>query len=307
MSKMQANLCLLCVTLLWSTEVIIFACIPTDVVPFATTAITNLIGAALLILCFFKRIRSAIRKGGKKLLLRGLLLGVLNCSYNVLYLYGLDDFDVSTGAFTLSITVVVLPVLLLMRKTGVSKKTWISAGFVLIGILVALAHNLINISVPGLLTITAGCIIRAFFISQLNRYAREYDPVSLTSLLSLTVGIISYIIWLFVQPTTFAAIPWNSQIIASLFIHTYFVVALAQTLNTFAQRRATPASATIIYSMEILFSVIWGAVLPGTLIDRVVPDAYIMIGVVFIVFGNIIEIIDFSKFRRRKEARDGTA
>ena len=307
MNKLQANLCLLCVTLLWSTEVIIFACIPNDVVPFATTAITNLIGAALLILCFFKRILKAIRKDGKKLLLRGLLLGVMNCAYNVLYLYGLDDFDVSTGAFTLSITVVVLPVLLLMRKTGVSKKTWLSAVLVLIGIMAALSRNLINISVQGLLIIIAGCIIRAVFIIQLNRYAREYDPVSLASVLVLTVGVLSFFIWLFIQPTTFAAIPWNSQIIASLFIYAYFIVALAQTLNTFAQRRATPASATIIYSLEILFSVIWGAVLPENLIDRVIPDINIIIGVIFIVLGNIVEVIDFSKFRRRKEARDGSA
>ena len=52
MNKLQANLCLICVTMLWSTEVIIFACIPDDVVPFATTSITNIIGALLLFLCF---------------------------------------------------------------------------------------------------------------------------------------------------------------------------------------------------------------------------------------------------------------
>jgi hypothetical protein len=48
MNKFQANICLVCVTLLWSTEVIIYACIPDSVVPFATTSITSMIGAALL-------------------------------------------------------------------------------------------------------------------------------------------------------------------------------------------------------------------------------------------------------------------
>ena len=64
MNKLQANLCLLCVTLLWSTEVIIFAVIPDSVEPFATTAITSLIGGALLCLCFFKRIKAALKSGG---------------------------------------------------------------------------------------------------------------------------------------------------------------------------------------------------------------------------------------------------
>ena len=123
MNKLQANLCLLCVTLIWSTEVVIFACIPNDVLPFATTCITSLTGAVLLFLGFFKRIIAAFRRDGLKLVRDCLLLSVLDCSYNVMYIYGLDDFDVSTGAFTLSMTAVVLPVILLMKKkTLISKR-----------------------------------------------------------------------------------------------------------------------------------------------------------------------------------------
>lgn len=173
MNKLQANLCLLCVTLLWSTEVVIFACIPDSVLPFATTCITSFIGAALLFLCFFKRIISSIKKDGFKLIRSCLLLSVLDCSYNVMYIYGLNDFDVSTGAFTLSMTAVVLPVILLMRKENVDLKTWISAGLVLAGIMFALARNLFNISVAGFLLIFIGCIIRAFFIVRLNHFAKK--------------------------------------------------------------------------------------------------------------------------------------
>ena len=39
MNYLQANLCLLCVTFCWSTEVIIFSCIPDAVSPFAVTSI----------------------------------------------------------------------------------------------------------------------------------------------------------------------------------------------------------------------------------------------------------------------------
>ena len=99
MNKLQANLCLICVTLCWSTEVIIFACIPNDIVSFATTAITNAIAAIILSACFFKRVKAELKRSTKKLLLRCLLLGVLNCIYNTLYLQGLDYFDVSSGAF----------------------------------------------------------------------------------------------------------------------------------------------------------------------------------------------------------------
>lgn len=296
MNKMQANLCLICVTLLWSTEVIIFACIPDTVVPFATTAITSLIGAALLFFCFFRRITSALKKSGKKILLTGLLLSVLNCGYNVLYQYGLKEFDVSTGAFTISMTVVILPVILLMmRRQNVGKKTWVSAIFVLVGIVVSYLGRIGSLNIPGLLVLIGGCIVRAVYIIKLNEVARQYDPVSISALIAAFVGVISFVIWFVLQPSTFAAIEWNSQIIASLFIHAYFIVMFAQTINIFAQRNATPAAATIIYSMEIIFSLIWGMTMPSTIVTPVTPDVFMVIGAAFIVLGNLWEIVDVKR------------
>ena len=296
MNKMQANLCLICVTLLWSTEVIIFACIPDTVVPFATTAITSLIGAALLFFCFFRRITSAVKKSGKKILLTGLLLSVLNCGYNVLYQYGLKEFDVSTGAFTISMTVVILPVILLMmRRQNVGKKTWSSAIFVLVGIVVSYRGRIGSLNIPGLLVLIGGCIVRAVYIIKLNEVARQYDPVSISALIAAFVGVISFVIWFVLQPSTFAAIEWNSQIIASLCIHAYFIVMFAQTINIFAQRNATPAAATIIYSMEIIFSLIWGMTMPSTIVTPVTPDVFMVIGAAFIVLGNLWEIVDVKR------------
>ena len=69
------------------------------------------------------------------------------------------------------------------------------------------------------------------------------------------------------------------------------MVAFAQTLNIFAQKKSTPANATIIYSMEIIFSIIWGTVLPASLIDRTVITPWIVFGVIMVVLGNLIEII----------------
>lgn len=304
MNKLQANLCLVCVTFLWSTEVIIYACVPDAVSPFATTSITSLIGAALLFLCFFKRIKPELRRGGKKLILRAVFLSVLNCGYNVMYQYGLDYFDVSTGAFTLSMTVVILPVILFMSKRNVGKKTWLSAVLVLIGIAASYVTKIGHINVFGILTLVGGCVIRAFYIIKLNDYAREHDPITLSGLIALFVGMISYVFWFVCQPATFGAIEWNAQIIASLFIYAYFIVAFAQTLNILAQRRANAATATVIYSSEIIFSLIWGMTMPATLVDPVTPDVFMMIGAVFVILGNLAEIIDFTYVKSLVKGRE---
>lgn len=298
MNRLQANLCLVCVTLCWSTEVIIFSCIPDSVLPFATTCICNVIAAVILGLCFFKRVKTELRSSAKKILLRCFLLGLLNSGYNALYLYGLKYFDVSTGAFTFSMTVVVLPVVLLTMKKSVGAKTWISVILVLLGIVCALGGNVKGIHPIGFAMIFMGCIVRAVFIVKLNDFAKEHDSVTLSTLISVFVAIISFIIWCILQPTTFATIPWSSTIIASLFIHAYFIIAFAQTLNIFAQKRATATEATIIYALEIVFSLIWGVVLPETLIDRVIPTPFHIIGAVLIVAGSLIEIVEFKGKRR---------
>ena len=62
MNNLQANLCLLAVTLCWSCEVVIFSIIPDGVNPFATTCVTALIGAVLLCACFARRIAAAFRR-----------------------------------------------------------------------------------------------------------------------------------------------------------------------------------------------------------------------------------------------------
>ena len=304
MNRLQANLCLICVTLCWSTEVIIFSCIPDSVLPFATTFICNAIATVVLAACFFKRIKREMSKSSKKILLKCLLLGVLNCAYNALYMYGLKYFDVSTGAFTFSMTVVVLPVVLITMRKSVGVKTWISVVLVLSGIVIALGGSLTQIPYAGLLFMLLGCIIRSVFIVKLNDFAREHDSITLSVFISAFVAVISFVIWFVLQPSTFATIPWSSTIIASLFIHAYFIVAFAQTLNIFAQRRATATESTIIYSLEIVFSLIWGAVLPENLVDRAIPTPFHIIGAVLIVAGSLVEIIEFKGKRRLKNVSE---
>ncbi len=304
MNRLQANLCLICVTLCWSTEVIIFSCIPDSVLPFATTFICNAIATVVLAACFFKRIKREMSKSSKKILLKCLLLGVLNCAYNALFMYGLKSFDVSTGAFTFSMTVVVLPVVLITMRKSVGVKTWISVALVLSGIVIALGGSLTQIPYAGLLFMLLGCIIRSVFIVKLNDFAREHDSITLSVFISAFVAVISFVIWFVLQPSTFATIPWSGTIIASLFIHAYFIVAFAQTLNIFAQRRATATESTIIYSLEIVFSLIWGAVLPENLVDRAIPTPFHIIGAVLIVAGSLVEIIEFKGKRRLKNVSE---
>ena len=126
MNRLQANICLLCVTLCWSAEIILFACIPAGVPAFATTCATTFAGSALLAVSFRRRVAAALRSGGWKFPASALLLAALSTSYNTLFLVGVKSFDVASGAFTFCMTVVVLPVVLLSLRRRVAPATWIS-------------------------------------------------------------------------------------------------------------------------------------------------------------------------------------
>ena len=66
MNRLQANLCLLCVTLCWSAEVVLYACIPKGVPAFATSCVTSFTAAALLFFPFRTRIAAAVREGRRR-------------------------------------------------------------------------------------------------------------------------------------------------------------------------------------------------------------------------------------------------
>ncbi len=119
MNRLQANICLLCVTLCWSLEVILYSCVPSGVPAFATSCVTCLAGAALLLVPFRKRVVAEVTAGGWRFVAAAFVLAALSAIYNTLYIYGLKSFDVASGAFTFSMTVVVLPVVLMtMRRRG---------------------------------------------------------------------------------------------------------------------------------------------------------------------------------------------
>ena len=305
MNTLQANICLLAVTLCWSFEVIIHSVIPEGVNPFATTCVTSLIAAILLMGYFFKRIIIAFQDNRSLFLRRIVFLSVLNATYNVLFLLGLEHFDVSTGAFTASMTVVIIPVLLLAMRRDTSIRTWISASIVLAGIVVALIPNITNMhDLRGVGVMAAGCLVRAVFIVKLNDYAREHDPITLSTGMLTLAAVFSFIPWVCMEPATFFALPWNTELIAAYFVYAYFIVALATVLNVYAQRRASAAHATIIYSTEIVFSTIWAVMLPSGIIDSVVVTPPVVIGCLLVVLGNLVEIMQKEPWKESKRPAD---
>ena len=291
MNRFQANVGLLAVTFIWSCRIVVHSAIPEHVSPWATFCVTSAIGAVLVSICFIRRIIAALRDDPKLLLRRTALLAVLNSAYSILVIYSLEYFDISAAAFSLSLTVVVLPIMLRAMRRKVSGRNWASATIVLVGIAVALVPSMTHEHVTGLGLMLVSCILRAAYIIKLNDYAREHDPIVLASTMMCLDTVFSFVPWAIETPLTFFSLQWDADIIATFFIYGYFIVGFATVLNNFAQRRASATESTIIYSMEVVFSIAWATILPTHLVDAVPLTAWSITGCSLIVLGNLIEVV----------------
>ena len=291
MNRLQANLCLLCVTICWSMEAIIFCCIPREVPLCATPCVTSITGALLLFAAFYRRAVEALKKDCRHLLLGCLGLAILSAAYNTLYLFGMKHFDVASGAFTFCMTVVVLPVVLLTMHRRIPLNTWISVLLVSVGIVLALRGTLHIRQLPGLGLMGAGCLLRAVFIVLLVDFSRKHDPLTIAIFLELFAGGYAFLGWLIDDPRLFWGLPLSRTLVASWAIYSYFVVAISQALNLFAVKRMTAANVTIVYSTEIVFTLIWGMFLPANVIEHINMTPGIMLGVILVILGNIAENI----------------
>ncbi len=301
MNRLQANICLLCVTLCWSAEIILFACIPAGVPAFATTCATTFAGSALLAVSFRRRVAAALRSGGWKFPASALLLAALSTSYNTLFLVGVKSFDVASGAFTFCMTVVVLPVVLLSLRRRVAPATWISVVLVLAGICLALGPSLRRTHLPGLAIMAVGCLLRAVQIVLLADLVKKHDPIAVAVLVQGFSSVLALGGWAIQDPRLFAGLPVSRALVAAWALYAYFVVAFAQSLNVFAMRRVTAANATVVYSVEIVFSLLWGVFLPEGIVERVVLTPTVAIGALLVVAGSVAEIADFRGLRRAAE------
>lgn len=302
MNRLQANICLTCVTLFWSMEVILYACIPEGIPAFATSCVTSLTGAFLLFAAFYRRALTALHKDWRSLIKGSIILALLSSAYNTMFLCGIKSFDVTSGAFTFCMTVVVLPVVLLSLRRRIGLETLLSVICVGTGIVLALGPSLKGEQLPGLALMGGGCLLRAILIVMLADMVKKHEPLAIAIFLEIFAGLFSLLAWFWQDPRLFFGLPMSRMLIASWSIYSYFIVAISQAVNTIAMRRVTATNATVVYSLEIVFSIIWGTILPASVITPVHLTPSILLGAILIILGSLTEIIDFRGKRAQHEA-----
>ncbi|MEG0258205.1 MAG: DMT family transporter, partial [Christensenella sp.] len=292
MTKLQANICLLAATFCWSVEVILFKMIPDGVPSSAVICIVNLIAALVLGIVFWRKVWVGITK---RMILDAFILAGLNAAYNLLILEFTKDVEAMQAAFLLTMTTVLLPFVALLMGRKSERRTYICVLVMFVGILIGYKETLTTQSVILFLCMLIPAGLRIIYIIRQNDAAKKYEPIQILVLMCAMMGGISFILWSIKQPGTFMMLPLDGKLISGLFAYSYFVSIMAGLLNIVANRYTTPQNASVIYSFEILMTVIMAMTLPAVLGERETLSIQTIVGCAVVTISAILAEINFKK------------
>lgn len=281
MSKFEANLVLLSVTFFWGIQYVFLGSIPDDISTFAFLALTNGIGFVILAAVFFHELQKLTRKIVK----HGLLLAVLIFGANALIVIGSRTLDASTTSFFSAANIVFVPVF--MRFFGKKATAYNLAGIaiVLLGLLFVTGARLDGIGY-GVLAIAAADVMSAAYIVVLGQIIGSVNPI-LTSLCQMLFGTLFGLAgWLIAQPETLLNLPRDIQFWSSVLVIAVFVRGFTTIMQVYAQRYVSALNASLIFSLEIVFTLITSLFLPimiGSEPETITP--YKLAGCILILLG----------------------
>ena len=294
MNRMQANLCLLTVSICWSSETILLKNVPSSVSAFAIVFLTNLFGAAILACAFLPRLRKL--KLNRSMVGAIAVLAAMNVAYNVLYTMSLRYLDIPTAVFLRMSTYLIVPIGLLLLRRHVAARTWTGLALVVAGIFVALGSGIGAVNPLGLGCILGSCTIEACYLIRLNDYAKQVASEQIIVVMLGFVTLFSGIVWAIFDPAGIVSITeMSATTFASLLMDGIFVCCIAVTLNVFAQKVAMVQDAIIIYALQIVFSILFAALLPALMVDTVPLSVASVTGCLLVCLGNIAAELDWKK------------
>jgi drug/metabolite transporter (DMT)-like permease len=255
----RATLLLLTTAMIWGFAFVAQRQGMEHVSPFTFNGARFTVGAVSLlpIILFFRR-----RQTGDKPapwfsvfgITGGLCLGVVLFLGASLQQIGIVSTTAGKAGFITGLYVIFVPLLGLFWKQTTSSGTWIGAILAAIGMYFLSVTDDLSIS-RGDMLVLISAVFWAFHVQLISWFSRRFDPLLLSFYQFLFCAAFS---WL-------AALQWENITLTGLkgatfpiFYTGVFSVGIAYTLQVVAQKRAHPAHAAIILSLESVFAVLGG-------------------------------------------------
>ncbi len=193
----------------------------------------------------------------KATLFGGIFCGILLGIASALQQYGLMFTTVSKAGFITTLYVIFVPLFSLFIGKKLGFNLWVAVALATIGLYLLCISEDLALSLGDTLVFICG-IFYALQIMAVDKYAKKTEPVLLSSIQFLTVGVFSFLPALIIEQ------PSLSSLADAIFPIAYAGIlssGVAYTLQVFAQKYADPTVAAITMSFESVFAVLSAAVL----------------------------------------------
>lgn len=290
MNKKEANIVLFSITFFWGIQYMFIKNVPGGMAStFSFLFLTNFIGFLIIAGLFFKE----LKKLTLKLIRRSALQAVMLFGFNVFLLLGSRYLESSITSFATAVYIIFIPLIMLMFKKKASKNCLIGIGFSICGLLFATGANVGNGFNPYILLIFVADIFFAVYIIVIDLVVAESNPILLAmgqmffNSLFAIIGLI--VMYIFSGNLEVFSIPGNQQFFTSVLIVALFIRAYTTVLQIYAQRYVTALNASLIFSTEIVFTLITSMFLPKLIGGQIEMLSFPkLIGCIFILFGVLI-------------------
>ena len=261
-SNLKADLLMVLTAAIWGSTFVAQQLGMDGVGPFTYTGARMLLGVALIAPLWSWRggpFASLPAHPSQGLWGAGLLLGlVLFCAIN-LQQVGLLGTSVSNAGFITGLYIVLVPVLLRLGGTHITRQAWSAVALATAGLYFLSVKPDAGIAAGDWLQL-GGALLWAVHVLLVGRLTRRHDPLRLSVLQYLVAGLLSLAVALGQERIILdglqqaaGAIAWGGVL----------SIGVAYTLQAIVQRDALASHAAVIYSSEGLFSALGGWLVLG--------------------------------------------
>lgn len=294
-STLKSNILLVLTALIWGVAFVAQSVGMEYVGPFTFTCVRNILGGFFLIPCIYfmqnSKKKAAIQTAdithppsdaapqNKKDLIRGgILCGIALCFASMLQQYGISYTTVGKAGFITSLYIVIVPILGIFLKKKPRLLIWFSVILAVFGLYLLCMTGNFTISTGDFLVLLCA-IVFSIHILLIDHFSPKADGVKMSCIQFLTAGILSGAGMLILEKPALSSIlaAWMPLLYAGI-----LSCGVGYTLQIIGQKRTDPTVASLILSLESVFSVLAGWILLGqTLNNReMLGCAFVFIGII---------------------------
>lgn len=287
MNKLEANISLFIITFFAAIQYPFLQGVPDTVSHFAFLCITNLIGFLLTLAVF----SSELFRVDKKQIVQSLVLSLELFGFNVFLLLG-SSVGATVSACVLSAYFVLMPVLsFLLFKVKSDRMTLCAVGVVLAGLALMMLQDPAGLKDIHFLFLVIGDVFFALYILTAGKYSAGSNPSILAMGQMLFTCLIALVFWMGESAIvkTVPSLPADSAFWGSVIFIGVFIRGLYTIVQMFAQRYVSPLNTSLIFSTEIIITMLMSPVL--ALLFHTQPEAITplrMIGAIVMVAGILL-------------------